>query len=249
MTWLDRVLATPTIGFHFEPKLYTDHDYLSNLRPLFDRWYRDWDVNISDQGPLQTAIQVSSGFSYTIRPGSFVVQFRYEHELKGQPGLRPEIQYRNQLEKYSVLLQRTIDEFCELTGHLIGEGSRFLTMIGIVATTSLNAESPPPGVGAFLGHLERPWGRSLLKYQTDLVSILNETSTIREQCHHRIYLDQGDEARKNHIRLILDWQRVLVSPIELRANKIKDHLQSGIVSALDYFERFAKGELQYDHVN
>lgn len=248
MSWLDQVLAVPTVGFVFKPWALSSNDYLAALRPLLTRWQQrgDAEVNIQMPNPLALDVRTPSGFVHSITSDKLVVQFRYSFELRSRPGQIPELRPNVQLDRYSVVLERTIDEACELADHILGSASRPLGRIGVVAECRLDGESLPPGVLAFIKHQERPWGKSLLKCQTHLLAVVTETDRHSDRCHHMLAMDEDN---KNDVRLTLDWQRVIPSAIEIRSNKLRDQLGECAKSAVEYFEMFGKGELRYGEVD
>ena len=243
MTWLDRVLAVPTIGFSLTPELLSDHEVVTSIRPLFDAWAKEGEVSIQ-QKDMSLAFQTASGYKFSIDHNVATVEFAYRFELKDRPGTFP-VFPQLETEKYSVLLERIIGKTNEFIEHVFANRRRNLVRLGIVATSRIDGENLPPGVALYIEHLQRPWGKPLIRCDSNLVSVLREDEKTRDQCHHRLSFDQGDKLKKNDFRFVLDWQRVMLTPTELRSGSSRGQLQSASSSALDYFEKFGRGELDY----
>ena len=243
MTWLDHVLATPIVGCAFKPSFQTAQDYLSALRPLLKRWGETADLSITAEKPMSLTIENKNGFSYSIEPDKFVVQFRYRYELKQKPGdIVPQLSGL-EVKKYSSLLENTIDEYCEAFDQIAVAESRTLGRLGIVANCRLDGEALPPGVALFLKYLGRPWGGSLAKCQAHLLGTISESDKIKDRCHYQI--DVNDD-RKNDVRLTLDWQRLFLSePQVSRGKLLREHFKKCSGDAMAYFELFGKGDLKY----
>jgi len=243
MTWLDRVLATPSVGLTLKPELYSEHEIFSSVRPLFDKWSKEGDVKVG-QAELTLSFGTALGFIFTVRPDTIVVEFKCKFELKQRPGLLP-VFPNVEAKKYSELLETTVQQTNDFVDHILAIRRRTLTRIGVVAATRIDGECPPPGVASYIKHLQRPWQSPLIRCDSNLLSLLAEDTNKREQCHHRLIFNQADEDKKNDFGLTLDWQRVMITPVELKSGAAQQHLQSSCSSALTYFERFGTGELEY----
>jgi hypothetical protein len=243
-TWLDRVLATPSVGFALKPELYSGHDVYSAARPLFEKWSKEGEVKVRR---TEDAIifETQSGLHFTAASDKFVAEFQYRYELKERPGLLPFIP-NLEPKKYSELSDSVIDQAAEFFDHLVNARRRTLIRVGIVASIRIDGESPPPGVALYIKHLERPWGKPLIRCDSNLVALLGENDKTRDQCHHRLSFNQAEEEKKNDLRLVLDWQRVMLSPVELKSQgTARKYLEASSLLALEYFEKFGQGELEY----
>jgi hypothetical protein len=248
MTWLDHVLAIPTVGCELSPSFQTSHEYISALRPLLKKWSDDVDaaeeLRVSTPKPMELTIERRPGFNYSIEPGSMAVAFRYAYAAKRKPGqILPEFSGVLEVQKFSSLLEDAIERYCEAFDHIVGSETRGLMRIGIVAQCSLDGEGLPPGVSLFEKHLGRPWGGSLAKCQAHLLGTIFQDEKITDRCHHQI--DVSDD-RKNDVKLVLDWQRLfLTAPNIPKGKLLRDHFKKCSSAALEYFETFGKGDLNY----
>lgn len=245
MTWLDHVVAMPTVGCGLRPSFQSSQDYLSAFRPLLKKWGASANVGLNMDKPLNFTVARETGFNYSIEPDKLAVQFRYSYELKKEPGeIMPKLPDNIKVRKYSSLLEEAVDEFYEAFDHLVALEGRVLIRLGIVATCMLNEESLPPGVDFFVKHLARPWGGpTLAKCQVHLLSEFPADEKSRDQCHHQ--LNMGIDLKKN-VDFILDWQRVFLAEQQMgRGKVIREHLKKCSSAALEYFERFGKGDLNY----
>jgi hypothetical protein len=243
MIWLDRVLAVPTVGFSWKPELYTEHDAFTNLRSLFDKWSKEGEVHIK-QAEFTFTFETKSGFNFTVGIDKAVVEFQYRFEPKERPGLLPVFPQLDP-KNYSELLESTVHQAGDFVDQALGNRRRTLIRVGIVASTRIDGESPPPGVDLYVKHLQSPWRAPLIRCEANLTSLLHEDQKTRDQCHHRLNFNQADDDKKNDFRFVLDWQRVMLTPVDLKSGTSRQHLQSSASSALDYFEKFGKGDLDY----
>jgi hypothetical protein len=158
----------------------------------------------------------------------------------------PEPKYNVEVQKYTDLLNRAIDEEANLLELVLRATTRSLVRIGIVSTCRIDGASPPPGLTRFIDHLQQPWGKKLPMCDVHLLSILEEKGGVRDQCHHSL---EFAEERENDVRLTLDWQRFFSVPVAMRSARVRDELQKCAAEALRYFEQFGKGELNYESLD
>jgi hypothetical protein len=244
-TWLDHVLAMPTIGCDLKPTFQSAQDYISALRPMLKQWGTTTDIDVATDKPLSLTIRRKPGFAYSFEVNKFVVQFRYLYEVKQMPGqVAPELIDAPEVQKFTSLLESVASEFSEVFDHLAASESKGLTRIGVVASCRLDGESLPPGVTLFIRHLTRPWGgKALEKCQTHLLATISEDEKFRDRCHHQIDITVD---RPNDVRLVLDWQRLFSSELQIgRGKLIREQVKKCSEQALQYFERFGKGDLGY----
>jgi hypothetical protein len=248
MTWLDHTLAAPVVGCTFRPSFQSSQEYIAALRPLLKKWREKSDLEISEQTPLSLSINSKTGFNYSFESDKFAVRFQYAVQIKPKPGQIPsEIENGPDVRKYSELLASIIEEYCEVFDHIVGSESRGLQRLGIVANCRLDGRLLPPGVARFAKYLARPWGGSLAKCQAHLLGNIAETEKTRDRCHHQIDMDDD---RKDDVRFTLDWQRSFISEIELgRGKLLREQFKKCSAAAVDYFERWGKGDLDYGDAN
>jgi hypothetical protein len=73
----------------------------------------------------------------------------------------------------------------------------------------------------------------------------NKQGGYRDQCHHLLKFD--NTTPETGIRLALDWQRLFETPILLsETNRLLDNLTSSKDGALNYFQQFGEGDLNYE---
>jgi hypothetical protein len=113
-----------------------------------------------------------------------------------------------------------------------------------VADTNLPVDSLPPGIVYFIDHLGKPWNKELIKVDSTLLSKLNEGKSHIDQCHHAIKFNKS--VTDGELIFKLDWQRLYSEPLLLDFNKIKEEISLCINQALNYFERFGEGDLNYE---
>jgi hypothetical protein len=201
MTWLDHVLAMPTVGCGVVPSFHTAQELISALRPQLKEWGKTTELGITSEQPLLLTIARKDGFTYSFEPDKFAVQFRYRYELKQKPGQAiPELSPGLEFQKFSVLLGKAIDDYCAIFDQVVGSESRAVVRMGIVATCRLDKELLPPGVERFVRYLTQPWGKPLTKCQTHLVGVLSKDEKIQDRCHHQ--LDMTDD-RPNDVHFTL----------------------------------------------
>jgi hypothetical protein len=244
MIWLDRVLATPAIGFSFKPELTTEHEVLSSIRPLFDQWTKAGEVKfLKNRQESLLTFETVSGFHYKVRADAAIVEFKYKSEIQTPPGLLPMLP-ECETKAFSELFEECVERAADFFDRIIGR-RRPLVRAGIVAATRIDGETPPPGIALYVKHLQSPWQRPLYRCSSNVLGVLEENDKYRDQCHHELIFDQSVEAHKNDFRLNLDWQRVYLAPNEIKSGNSKQQLKSLSPVALEYFEKFGRGELHY----
>lgn len=243
MSWLDKVLAVPTVGCGFKPIAQFSTDTLASLRPLILKHNKtEAAAAIKIVDPLHVEVK-TAGIIYAVSNESFSAQYHYAIDLVDRPGEIPELRPRVPIDRYTNLLENVLSAWGEMVDLLLATETRSVIRIGVVAQCKLDGQSLPPGVSAFIEHQQKPWGhRPLEKCQIHIISTIGESEVGRDRCHH--ILDVNVD-RKNDVRLILDWQRILPEAIEFRANKLRDITQRSVPTALEYFETFGKGDLHY----
>jgi hypothetical protein len=246
VTWLDHVVATPTVGCEIKPTFHTTQDYIETLRPLLRKWGAD--VHVTSDKPMNLTVARKGGFNYSFEHNKCVVQYRIPYELKHRADQNTPLSVDvPTMKKYTSLLETAEEELCEVFDLLTASETRTLTRIGIMAFCRLDGESLPPGVDLFMRYLSRPWGPSLQKCQAHLLGIITEDEKFRDRCHHQIDMTID---RENDIRLILDWQRIYLAEPQIPKGKyLRDQVQKCSADARSYFERFGKGDMDYGNLD
>lgn len=199
---------------------------------------------VSKDHPMLLKVSRKNGLNYTMEHDKFVVQFLYRLDISPKPGaLLPELPSEQIIRPFSSLLTEAIDEFCTIYDQLSSSESRGVKRLGIVATCRLDENLLPPGVKMFSEYLSRPWGTHLSKCNVHLLATISESEKIRDRCHHQ--LDMDDD-KKGEVGFILDWQRIFTTEVEMGKGKlIREQIKKGSDAALEYFERFGRGDLRY----
>jgi len=243
MSWIDKVPAVPTVGCFFQPDAMPATTYLEALRPLINqRLQEDGKTQVRMPGPLQLEVLTAGGFKYAISYERVTVEFNYLYELDEPPGEMPKLSFKVPVQKFTDLLHQTIEHEVDILERLLKNEPRPLSQVGIVASCRIDTKTPPPGVEKFIKHLSQPWGSPLMKCDAHLLAVLRDDGQFRDKCHHKIAT--GEDAG-SEVKLILDWQRAIANPLHIRANKIREEMEKCERDALEYFEKFGRGELEY----
>ena len=247
--WLDQVLATPTLGVLLKPCILSQHEYISALRPLIEECLSKggvYEPNTPTEPGGGTNIELSypDGYTYRISAMEITVQFRYAQHLAEpeSPGLLPKsVEYEHEFEPYGQLLQRTLEKTAALLERFPGEERRALGGIGIVGSCAIASGSPPPGIVAFVNHIGRPWQTDLISGRVTLAAELASTEHHMDACQHRLVW----ESEQTNIHTRLEWQRTFRPELEADGSRIHEQFVQCVPLALQYFERFGAGDLNY----
>lgn len=251
MIWLDTLLAVPVVGIHINPEFKEVFEFQKRIGNFLDYLRKDkalekGNIEIKAEEIWGYSISVrKTGFSFTLTPNDIIGQYSYEIKQITQPGSLPTFEPPETI-AYSQLLEKTlsyIQEFITLIKDL--KGFQF-ERIGIVANVGGDKESLPPGVLRWLKHLSKPWG-TLIKSQSILLAKLqeNKEAQYRDQCHHIVNFD--DTIPEAGVRFTLDWQRFFEKPVSMSdMNVLPANLLSCKNEALNYFQNFGEGGLNYD---
>lgn len=251
MIWLDSLLAVPAIGIRISPDFKDIFGFQKRLGDFIDFLTREekFDIEkleINTQEIFGYTISFrKTGFSFVMTPKNIIGQYLYEIDQSPQPGGLPKFRLPEVM-PYSQLLEKTfkcVQKLIALMKDL--KGFQF-DRIGIVANVGSDKDSLPPGVLKWVEHLNKPWGK-LVKSDASLVAQLdkNETEGYNDRCHHNIKFD--DATPETGIHFTLDWQRTFNKSILISEGKgLSVLLTSCKAKALDYFQTFGEGDLNYD---
>ncbi|MBI3271501.1 MAG: hypothetical protein HYZ53_21100 [Planctomycetes bacterium] len=245
-TWLDQVTAVPTIGLLTEVGFLSTQEYVSILRPTLEKFCAAAkSYAIDSPGPMNLLVRTSDGFNYKFDETNVVVDFKAlssearpmgSSPSSGSAPPSPSLPFSN-------LLDMCIERILQLWEPLAKIRPRRLQRIGLMATGVFDPGPPAPGVAAFVGHLEHPWPLGSRKLAANVLAILEDEVGVRTQCHHMIQMNKSEEGAT--LALQLDWQRVWTVPREAASGQMASLLGECKTAAIDYFERFGRGELRY----
>jgi hypothetical protein len=211
-TWLDQVVATPTVGVHVDTNWRTQDDYLRCLRPLIRQWASQGDLQLTNE-PLGTQeFRTADGYLYKAGVDNLVVAFTYSANVKGPtrgPAL-PEVVYHREFLAYRELLTDLLSKMQGLSDAVFDSEERVVRRIGVVAQCQIAREDCPPGVVSLLNHLGKPWDRDLEACDAKLLAVLSECDDSYDRCHHVVVMQQTQSGPA--VRLNVDWQRVFKTP-------------------------------------
>lgn len=246
--WLDTVLTTPTVGLLFERWFVSSSEVLTAVRPVLERWRRAGQtVDVAGEGPVVLAIRSSSGINVAVEQENLVVQFSYPAEVRERVGDVPEFHYPVPVQPYSAVLPLVLEAATEVASTLQEKYPRKLRRIGVIAAARFDARAPAPGVKALMDQCTRPWGDAeILRCTTHITATLSKHSDGKvDRCHHQLdfNIDRG-----NDMRCSLDWQRHFPAAHAWpsSSSKARDLVTSATKDAVDYFQRFGEGDLNYD---
>ena len=244
MLWLDGFLSVPGLGIRTKPNRQLISTFQERLTYFIDhicKEYDDVEVKILDIWGY-SIIEKKFGLFFDISPNNIYFHSAYQILEKLQPGSLPVYDIPS-VSNYSELLEKIfgyIEKLLEIIQSI--EGFTY-DRIGIIADANLNKESLPPGVIEWIKNLGKPWDGQLMRTETILLCKLSEKENYFDQCHHHIKFD--DTIPEQGYRLKFDWQRMFKEPISLEYKKTSDAIVSCKEEALNYFEKFGEGELNY----
>lgn len=247
MLWLDSTLAAPIIGVRlvrtgfkqallweqcfadFMDRLVKEHKHLS----ISSREFRGYKVEAG-----------TSGFTFELTHSNIVVSFTYTILQEPRPGAFP-VDQRPKLQRYSKLLEKIYKYTEEILRVIQDMKDMNYLRIGIIADVSLDKDSLPPGLVQWIQHIGKPWNHELVDVEHSIVAKLSEGKNFRDQCHHKLKFSE-DLIDEHGYRFTLDWQRVYDEPILVTRKGVSEDLASCRENAIQYFERFAQGDLDYE---
>lgn len=243
LTWIDQVLATPTIGINHDAWLALPVEAWPALQTLFDKFTEEkGQATVETKDPLEIRLNTESGLAMTMKAHDLVVSRNYKLRTVERPGKLPDVDLPAIVPFTSLLgdVIQLINDFAREARF-----GRRVHRLGIVAECHLNIEDVPPGVSRFLAHLAAPWKQSrLIAATTNLTAVLEETPRHTDRCHHAASYDLG--AERKTLRMRLDWQRVFEpTPLHLGPSDLAAELNTCRDAALRYFERFGVGDFNY----
>ena len=245
MLWLDGFLSVPGLGIRIKANHQLILVFQERLTHFIDHIHKEYDdveVKMLDIWGYSIR-EKNSGLAFDISPKNIVFQSPYQILEKPQPGsfpildIPPLSNYSERLEKIIGYIEKLLEIIRNIKGFTYDR-------IGIVADAELNRESLPPGIIEWIKNLGKPWDGQLIKAQTILSGKLSEEEKYFDQCHHHINFD--DTIPEQGYRLKLDWQRVFKETISLEYKVTSNAIASCKNEALNYFEKFGEGELNYD---
>jgi len=126
---------------------------------------------------------------------------------------------------------------------VVADASLGAMRIGIMATATLKRDAPPPGVEALIQYLTRPFRGPLIKCNSTLLAILEESDSVVDRCHHMLVFD---DTQGSALQFRLDWQRVMRDVAPQKRSAIVKLLNECQERAIAYFEGVAEGELSFE---
>lgn len=243
MLWLDSVLAVPAIGVRIDVKINELNSFQQDILNFITYLKEKHDLIELKRKSVFGFVINTPGPSFEIVPNNLVAEFEYQITQKDISGEFPIIE-KPELKLYSEIIHMLLDDIYMLFGTLKSIKNITYDRIGIVAKTNLSKESIPPGIVAWIDYLGKPWGTKLLKSESTFFLRLLETDKYYNQCHHLIKFDEIIEEKGFDFKL--DWQRSFKEKIIFDNDKIISDIESCISEALDYFEKFGAGELNYE---
>jgi hypothetical protein len=246
MPWLDNFLAVPTIGVRIKTKFKSVLLFRDSLVQLFDYLtdkYQEIQIKEVNIWGFSITPVNKSGFCYQVNQHNIAINYKYHISQKIVSGKFPTFE-QPELKLYSELLSINFDEISRVLKFIETINDIKYDRIGIVADTNLPVDSLPPGIVYFIDHLGKPWNKELIKVDSTLLSKLNEGKSHIDQCHHAIKFNKS--VTDGELIFKLDWQRLYSEPLLLDFNKIKEEISLCINQALNYFERFGEGDLNYE---
>ena len=242
--WLDRLIAAPTLGVLLRPRVFTEHEYTSALRVLIDECLTqggNYERTSADRSGLPSAeLSFPDGYTYSVSASELTVQFKYFHHLDHpeDPGTLPKtVKYSHEFEPYGKLLENTLTKTKRLFEKFPGADKRTLLGLASVASCVVDLKSPPPGVKAFLDHLQHPWEQGFVNGRLTFVANLNDSDV----CRHQVDWGHAQDVAN----VTLEWQRSFSPETEVSGDSLFEHLSQCIPDSIQYFERFGAGDLNY----
>jgi hypothetical protein len=251
MIWLDSLFAVPVVGVHMIPDFKEVFEFQKRIGNFLDFLAVDKPSQIAkfvikpDEIWGYSISVRETGFSFVLRPQDIIGQYSYEIKHVPHPGSLPTFEPPTTM-PYSQLLEKIFNYVQEFVSFIKDLKGFKYDRIGIVANIGSDKESLPPGVLEWIEHLSKPW-RELIKSESLLLAKLqeNEERGYRDQCHHILKFD--DTTPEIGIRFTLDWQRFFKKPILIsEAKGLSENLISCKNEALNYFQKFGEGDLNYE---
>jgi hypothetical protein len=238
MLWLDTILSTPVVGFNFDPALRTAQENLAASRHFLEP---KGVLSVGIPQPLDLDVETDNGMAFKITQDVVNVRFTYRPKISNEPGKFPQVEVPPEIVPYTTLLDRSIEETRGFLSAVVSN-TRKLVRLGIVASCAVDVDSPPPGVRAFLAHIASPWQEEVPVLTVNIGAVLSRSEKHLDRCLHT--LSYTKDAGKS-MQVALDWQRVFETPSPLTPAGIMDRVGECKKLALDYFEKFGKGDLEY----
>jgi hypothetical protein len=238
-TWLDQVLAVPTIGLNWEPVLFGEHEYLKGMEPILADFSKEDGYAIQNLGIGNYRV-TSGGFSLSATGTDLTVEYSYPTKLVPGPRAFLSIQ-APAFQAYTALIQQVRGRMMKFAGALPFQQRSRLNRIGVVVNCRVERANPPPGLASFLSFLGSPWKTTPVHARVHLGADLRRETGSFDRCHHFVTTLEDDI-----VELKLDWQRWFEPPLDVRSSRdLETRIGSGVDEALAYFERFGKGDLNY----
>lgn len=239
MSWTDKVLATPVIGFSIVPDFHLAANYKNLISPLLNQLRQDGIVfTVKDQVNWGFEIICNTGFEYRFDAGNIIVEFKYPVEQKREPGQLPSVTIQ-ELTQFSELLDQCVNKAKNVVDIIIENYSIQVIRIGVMARMALDFEHLPPGIQNTYNYLSSPWKNGLVKCETVLLSNIDLSDEKTDRCHHHIKVDTSE--KNPQMEFILDWQRVFATYVTFKTMKqVNNYIDSSVVQALEYYNYFGQ---------
>ena len=246
MIWLDNVISMPSIGIRLSPNLSMVHEFQKCLSPYMDFMVKKFqNVNVTPHPDGLWGYEIKAD-NYIVKAhyNDIAIRYAYFISQENKAGSLPKFPVPD-IRTYSTLYDETRELFCRLIECIEKIDSFYYDRIGIVADSVFDSESIPPGFGALIEHMGKPWGRQLSDLNSTFCIELeeNEESGIRDVGLHSIKFAK-ETLTTNGYLLKLDWQRYYSDKIPFKAVGLERNMESCRKMAFEYFESFGEGNLK-----
>lgn len=239
LTWLDQVLAVPTVGVQIVPNFRMASQLAQSAAPVIDSIFgEEGEINLDAKNPFQLSFRTKTGFSFNLSPTDLVVAFNYAVVSKRRAGSLPAVE-EIRIRPYTTILEETGERIRDVLRTLSACHEINAMRIGIVAAARVDKGALPPGVQDLVEDLGKPWGTPVVKANSSLLVNLLENQEATDRCHHTITFDDAREPKEVHVTL--DWQRVLNEPKRMAGGDSAAIIVECRKQALAYFQRVGEG--------
>jgi len=251
MLWCDKLSSTPTVGYLLDPHFAGNDVVLTSVAPILDEWsgkpaLQPWgglskpEFQINQTSGTSFTINHDQGFDYSFEPTKLTVVFQHKMRHKFVSGSLPVAELISSPEKFSDLLNTSLDSLNTFATLLPNAKSRSIYRIGIVATTISAEEDLPPGLRKFVDYIQRPWNGNVGSFAlTNLNAQLRDDEQYEDRCFHSI--SRGD-TEERLLTLVFDWQRYFKKPIPIERPEMEKAGRRARDAAFEYFEQLAVGD-------
>ncbi len=245
MSWLDGVLAVPTIGVHTKIEYDSVMNFEGNVGKFAYKLENSGEkFRIERKELWGYEITCDSGYAFLINRNNFVASFKYLFIEKDQPGALPHMEVPQVL-SYTEICSQIEDYIDNLFVAFNNIPEMVYDRIGIVTSANLEKTTTPPGVKKWLEYLGRPWAGDLVDINAKICTNLSNDGDYADRCHHSIEY-ASEKVEETGFRIILDWQRKFNKKQSISVGNFKDRIGVCKNKAFEYFEKFAQGDLEYE---